>query len=119
MTPEERRRLARVGTAMIALGGAVVILATTAGSFASVGWPPGIIIVVLGVIFVAMSTGVHKGELTVGSKRAAFDLTPQAPEDGSPARTSLPAPTRGVEDESVGERLRRRRQCRLLSRSRD
>jgi hypothetical protein len=119
VTPEERRRLARVGTAMIALGGAVVILATTAGTLGSVGWPPGIIIVVLGVIFVAMSTGVHRGELTLGSKRAAFDLTPQAPEDDLPARSSLPAAAHGAEDEQAGERLRRRRQCRLLSRSRD
>jgi hypothetical protein len=118
MTPQERRRLARVGTAMIALGGAVVILSVTNGALAGFGWPPGLIIILLGVIFVAMSTGVHQGEVTIGGKRIGFDLKPRAVDPGPVPPAAGPETTGSALPARAGSRQRSRRRCRLIKRER-
>lgn len=110
MTPEERsrRRLARVGTGMIALGGAAVIVSVAKGALGGLSSPPGILIILLGVVFVAMSTGVDQGEFTVGNKRASFELKSRASErEREPDRllAALDPP------EVSAARQRRRRQC--------
>jgi hypothetical protein len=110
---QRRGRLLAVGVILIAAGVAVLVLSVMKGMGSGFGVFPGLVLVVLGGVFVLISANVDHVDVNLGDRRAGLHVS-----SGAESTSALPVVRAVAGSPAADGKQRRPRQCRLVKRNR-